>query len=238
MDKAAKTYLIIPAGGSGKRLNAPIPKQFLEINGIPIIIHTLLKFDILAENVNNSTSINTINKVIIAVNPDWIDFLEEKISEYSIKTPICFVPNGAERQDSVYNALKSSHCSDADYVLIHDAVRPNISKELIERIITEVKQYDGVIPVIPAKDTIKMIDENGIVSQTLERSKLVLVQTPQAFGYQKLLRAFEVALASGKVFTDDASIAEFNGLSVKTIPGEEGNIKITTQEDLKIEISD
>lgn len=219
-------YLIIPAGGVGKRMNADIPKQFIEIDKIPIIIHTLLKFD----------KISAINKIIIAIEPERREYMNTLMSKYNISTPVYFAGNGKERQDSVYNALTSDACSDADYVLIHDAVRPNVSEKLIEETIENVQIFGAVIPALPAKDTVKIIDEQGLVVSTPDREKVVLVQTPQAFRYSTVADAFRIALLSNQNFTDDASIAEFAGIKVKTVLGEVNNIKITNPEDLKISI--
>lgn len=224
MKDSKNIYLIIPAGGSGKRMNSPIPKQLIHINDAPIIIHTLKKFD----------NIKEINKIIIASDKDYIQELKSQIKLHQIKTDTFFVQNGIYRHNSVYNALNSDHCKDANYVLIHDAVRPNVSNFLINDIINSLKNYDAVIPAIPAKDTIKLIDDDSFVLSTLEREKLRHIQTPQAFKYNIIIDAFRLALSTENIFTDDSSIAEFAGIKVKVINGEESNIKITTQEDLKL----
>lgn len=217
------TIAIIPAGGSGKRMKADIPKQFLELRGVPIIIRTIDKLH----------KSKMFSKIIIPTHFEWIDFIKENLESRGIDIPVFFVPNGKERQDSIYNALISPYCASADYVLIHDAVRPKLSVDLIKRVVKEVHFYNAVIPVIPAKDTIKIVDKNGFVFKTLDRDKLRIVQTPQAFSYIELRKAYEQVMKLDKVFTDDSAIAEHCGISVKTIEGEERNIKITTPEDME-----
>ncbi len=223
MENLKNIYLIIPAGGSGKRMNSPIPKQFIEIDNVPIIIHTLRKFD----------KIKEINKIIISIAPEITEELKSYIHNFNIITPTYYVANGEFRHISVYNALVSEHCNNADYVLIHDAVRPNISSNLIHNIINSLSQYDSVIPVVPAKDTIKEVDKDNFIIRTLNREILRQVQTPQAFKYDIILKAYNQAITQNAIFTDDSAIAELAGEKVKAILGEESNIKITTTEDLK-----
>ncbi len=217
-----KTSLIIPAGGVGKRMGGEVPKQYLELNKVPILIHTIKNFE----------KFECIDSCIIAAHPDWHEFIYSKAEQFKVKLSVCCVDNGAERQYSVYNALKSKYCRSAEYVLIHDAVRPFVSKQLIKDLFKELENYSAVIPALPAKDTIKVLNDDGTVEKTLDRSKLCLVQTPQAFKKNVILKAFDTAINLGFLGTDDASIAEFCGITVKVIAGSAENYKITDRQDL------
>ena len=217
-----RTALIIPAGGIGKRLGGEVPKQYLELNSVPIFIHTIKNFE----------KFECIEACIIAAHPEWHEYIYDKIELFKVKIPVYCVENGTERQFSVHNALKSKYCDNIKYVLIHDAVRPFITKQLIKDIFAELEQFQAVIPAIPAKDTIKMMNDDGTVQSTLDRSKLCMVQTPQAFHKDAIVKAFDTAINLGFLGTDDASIAEFCGIPVKVIPGLPENIKITDRQDL------
>ncbi len=218
------TIVIIPAAGIGKRFDNHIPKQYFDLNGIPILIRTLKTFDLIPE----------IIKVILVIDPEWQSFVENKNFKFKVeKTPV-FVKGGKERQDSVANALFSNHLSNADIILIHDAVRPLFSVDLCHKVIAETKKYGAVIPAIKPTDTIKIIDENDFVSKTIDRSILRTIQTPQGFKKDILLIAYKNAKAKKLLFTDDASLVEAIGQKVKVINGEVTNIKITTPFDIQI----
>jgi 2-C-methyl-D-erythritol 4-phosphate cytidylyltransferase len=213
--------LIIPSGGVGKRFGGDIPKQYLEINSIPIIIRTIKAFE----------RIEPIENCIISAHKHWHDFILNQAEKHKIKMELYFAENGEQRQHSVYNAIKNKKCS-GDFVLIHDAVRPFICKDIIMSVINGLNNFEAVIPVIPAKDTIKEINPDGTVNKTLERSKLFLVQTPQGFKKDILIKAYDYAFKNNFIGTDDASIAEFSNILVKVVSGNSKNIKITNPEDI------
>lgn len=217
-----ETIAIIPAAGIGKRFDDHIPKQFFDLNGVPILIRTLQTFDLVPE----------IKKIILVLDPEWQSFIENKIFKYKVKKAPIFVKGGDERQESVANALFSNHLSGAEIVLVHDAVRPLFSVNLCQRVIEETKKYGAVIPALTPTDTIKVIDDNDFVDKTLDRKMLRSIQTPQGFKKDILMRAFENAKAKKIIFTDDASLVEDIGQKVKTIEGEATNIKITTPSDM------
>lgn len=218
------TIVIIPAAGIGQRFDEHIPKQFFDLNGIPILIRTLKTFDL----------ISAISKIVLVLDPEWQSFIENKIFKFKVNKTTVFVKGGKERQDSVANALFSNHLSNAEIVLIHDAVRPLFSVDLCQRIIRETEKYNAVIPAIKPTDTIKLIDKNNFVQKTLKRSILRNVQTPQGFKKDILIKAYKNAKAKELLFTDDASLVESIGQKVKIIDGEITNIKITTLYDLQI----
>jgi 2-C-methyl-D-erythritol 4-phosphate cytidylyltransferase len=214
------TYqVILPAAGQGKRMGAGINKLLLKLNSIPVIIHTLKVF----EEDERCTG------VILAVHPQ--DELEFKalINKYSIHKNIRFVPGGSERQNSIHNALKTV---DIDgIILVHDAARPFIQKEYIHRLVETATHTGAAIIGVPAKDTMKKVMD-GVVIETVERSSLWAVQTPQAFRISLLKRAYEQAENDQFIGTDDASLVERISYPITMVEGDYDNIKLTTPEDL------
>lgn len=215
------TVLIIPCGGSGKRFGGEIPKQYVELDKVPILFRSLQAF----------SATKMISSCIIAADEAWHSFILDNVKKYKLTFDVNCVTGGEQRQDSVMNALFSDYCSGADKVLIHDAVRPFVSSELIKNLINMLNIWSAVIPVIPVKDTIKVLDENGFVSSTPDRSRLAAVQTPEAFRYACLCDAFKANIQRQKMVTDDASLVELMGEKVKTIVGEAANFKITDRND-------
>ncbi len=207
--------VIIPAGGSGNRFGSKMPKQFTELVGIPIIIYTLKQFWI-------------CDNIIIASHPDWIEHLQSLVYEHSIPNVKAIVPGGKTRQESVYNALNQDVVKDSEVVLIHDAVRPFASKELIQSIMLSALEYGAAVPGLTPKDTIKQITKEYIINQTVDRNTLQMVQTPQGFRYKILRDAFEKAIENNFEGTDSSSLVEYLGHTIKVLEGEESNIKITT----------
>jgi len=216
--------VIIPAAGLGKRFGADLPKQYHLLGTKPLIIHTITLFDTLAEATN----------IIIPVANDWKDYLEDLLSKYKFNKKIVICHGGQERQDSIYNALNNSAANESDIVLVHDAVRPFASPELIKNVIISASRFGAAIPATMPKETIKQKDNSNMVRLTFVRSMLASVQTPQGFKKEILIDAYNKAIKSGFVGTDDASLAEHAGHKVKIIDGEETNIKITTPLDFDI----
>jgi len=208
-----KYAVIIAAGGSGQRFGQN--KQFFEIDGEPVIIRTIKKFQ------------SGFDQIIVVTSD--IDKMSEMISKYGLMVSN-MVLAGKERHDSINNGLSAIN-PDIEYVLVHDGARLNVSKGLIDRIKQTVVEKKAVIPVIKVKDTIKLIDKDGFVEKTLDRGKLAAVQTPQAFEVNILKEAYK--LERDEQITDDASLIEKSGQKVFVIEGEEDNIKLTTREDLK-----
>jgi 2-C-methyl-D-erythritol 4-phosphate cytidylyltransferase len=214
------TYqVILPAAGQGKRMGAGKNKLLLELDGIPVIIHTLKAF---AQD-------DWCAEIILAVNPqDELEF-KELLKKYNFQKGIRFVPGGDERQHSIYNALETV---DADgIILVHDAARPFIQKEYIHRLTETANLTGAAIIGVPAKDTMKKVID-GVVKETVERSSLWAVQTPQAFRISLLKSAYEKAKSETYIGTDDASLVERIPHPITIVEGDYDNIKLTTPEDL------
>jgi len=213
---------IIAAGGSGVRMNAEVPKQFLQLHDKPIIIHTLERFAGCPE----------VQKVILVIPEKEIPAADILLSKWNISGQIELIAGGETRQHSVWNGLNSIP-ENTDIVIVHDGVRPFVSEKTIHFCIEETRKYGAVITAIPVYDTVKEV-ENHTVSKTLDRSKLWRVQTPQGFKKELLAEAYKKARETNLTATDDSALVENIGHTVRVIPGEEKNIKITSPEDLII----
>ncbi len=216
--------VIIPAGGIGKRFGSTMPKQFIEMNGIPILIHTIRIFD----------KIDDVESIVIPVHNEWFTFTKEIIAKYECHKVKEVVIGGLERQDSVFNGIHTKSVQESEIVLVHDAVRPFASPLLVQNLINAAEDYGAAIPITIPKDTIKEKNNKGIVVRTLDRNKHCLVQTPQAFWYDIISKAYTEATKASFQGTDEASLVEFIGYKVSVVEGEETNIKITSPFDLKV----
>lgn len=218
-----KCSVVIPAGGLGKRFGGNIPKQYIEFAGKPILMHTISLFE----------SMEEISSIVVSVHTEWYTRTNEMIKQYGFKKVSELVIGGVERQDSVNNALHTQSVEESDVVLVHDAVRPLVTTKLIRKVIEVAEEFGAAIPYIRPKDTIKEITAREIVVKTIDRSKLVLVQTPQGFWPDILKNAYEKAKAANYIGTDSAQLLEFIGYKVAVVPGEDENIKITTPLDIR-----
>ncbi|MFA6571545.1 MAG: 2-C-methyl-D-erythritol 4-phosphate cytidylyltransferase [Bacteroidota bacterium] len=221
-----KIIAIIPAGGIGKRFDTELPKQFVTYKNEPIIIRTLRVFENIPE----------VEKIIIPLKADYNKLCMDLIQYFGIKKSIELVEGGQERQDSVANALEHPDAQNADFILVHDAVRPFATEDLIRRIIQSAIEFGASIPALQPTETIKQMDENNFVVQTFDRTKLATIQTPQGFKREIIMHAYQNAQQKMLKATDDAQLAEFAGYPVKVIEGEDSNIKITTKIDLSKDI--
>ncbi|MFC1650095.1 2-C-methyl-D-erythritol 4-phosphate cytidylyltransferase [Candidatus Latescibacterota bacterium] len=216
-------YGIIAAGGSGKRMGADVPKQLLELDGISIFERSLRPFIRCPE----------IEGIVIVAEADIFEHINEVVDGISDNTKsISVVKGGVERQDSVRNGLEAVP-EDVDVVVIHDAVRPFITAGLISECVRSAFDNGAVCVMRPLKETLKVVSDS-IVRETLDRSKLWIAQTPQAFGRKLLLKAHQNAVAKNITGTDDSMLVELLGKPVHVIEGSDMNIKITTPVDLKI----
>ncbi len=216
-----KNIVIIVCSGIGKRMNSSIPKQFIKIKEKPIICYTIDKF----ENCSN------IDEIIVVVNEEYIEFFKENIIiKYGYKKITKIVKGGKERLNSVYNGINVVDEKDS-IILIHDGVRPFIEEKDIVNIIKKTIKYDACVLGVKVKDTIKVC-ENNIIKNTPNRDNIWIAQTPQAFKYNIIKKAYDIAIKENKLATDDASLVEELGYNVIMIEGDYNNIKITTQEDL------
>ncbi|MGG0790513.1 MULTISPECIES: 2-C-methyl-D-erythritol 4-phosphate cytidylyltransferase [Bacillaceae] len=210
--------VVIPAAGQGKRMKAGKNKLFIELSGIPIIVYTLRVFE---EDPD-------CRGIILSINPAEKDYFSQLIAAYGLKKVKKLVMGGKERQQSVYNGLQ--HAGE-EIVLVHDGARPFINVGQISELTTAASLHGGAVIAVPVKDTIKKASNNKVV-ETVERSSLWAVQTPQAFRVSILKSAYEQAEAEAFLGTDDASLLERINEQVVIIEGNYDNIKITTQEDL------
>ena len=216
-----KNIAIIVCSGIGKRMNSNIPKQFIKIKEKPIICYTIEKF----ENCSN------IDEIIVVANEEYIEFFKEDIViKYGYKKITKIVEGGKERLNSVYNGINSVDEKNS-IILIHDGVRPFIEEKDIVNIIKKTMQYDACVIGVKSKDTIKVC-ENNIIKNTPNRDNIWLAQTPQAFKYNIIKKAYDIAIKENRLATDDSSLVEELGYNVIMIEGDYNNIKITTQEDL------
>jgi 2-C-methyl-D-erythritol 4-phosphate cytidylyltransferase len=212
--------VIIPAAGQGKRMNAGKNKQFILLGNLPVIIHTLSVFE----------QDSCCTGIILVTNEAEVATFKELLTIHQISKVQHIVFGGEERQHSVYNGLLKVE-SRSELVLVHDGARPFITVDKIHELVKETSTSGAAILAVPVKDTIKKVT-NGKVDETVERSSLWAVQTPQAFRVQLLLDAYKHASEMGLVGTDDASLVEQMDKPVKVVAGDYENIKLTTPEDL------
>jgi len=219
-----KSIALIPAAGMGKRMGASFNKQYLQLDGMPIVAHTVAVFE-------QSPLIDAIYLVIPA---EEIPYCREHVVEaYKFRKVAAIIPGGKERQHSVMNGLRGmgGYATDDDVVLIHDGVRPLITEEVLRESIAVASLYDGAVMAVQTKDTIKSV-ENGIITYTPDRNTLWQAQTPQTFRYSVIFSAHLAAEADHYLGTDDSSLVERTGGQVRIVQGDYHNIKLTTPEDL------
>ncbi len=216
---------VIVAGGSGTRMKANLRKQYLLLNGLPVLRRTLEVF----------AAEPAIDRICLVVPEDDVGYCRKKIvSEPTLLENIFVTKGGDERQQSVFNGLSFfNDLTNEDIVIIHDGVRPFVGTEEIKNAISAAEKYGAAIIAVPAFDTIKESD-GGFINKTLQREKIWLAQTPQAFKFSVIKQAHDEAKEKGFDGTDDASLVEFSGHKVKLVEGKRHNLKITTGEDLKL----
>lgn len=213
--------LIIPAAGSGTRMGLAHNKLFLPLAGRPLLWHTLRAF----------TACPGLEEIILAVRPTDREGLLDLIGSQALPVSVRLAEGGETRQQSVHNALKLvSEASES--VWVHDGARPFVTGGCLERLADALAMAPHAILGVPAKDTVKRVDASLRIAETLDRSALWLIQTPQCFTRTALVEAYERAEAEGYHGTDDASLMERYGYPVTVVPGDYFNIKITTPEDL------
>ena len=216
-----KTALVLAAAGKGTRMGTAESKQYLLLDGEPILMHTL----------RTCAALDEIDEIVIVAHADDRTRCEALVAAAGFAKPIRFGTGVGERQDSVFVGLQLVG-ADVEFVLVHDAVRPFIAPADIRACLAEAKQSGAAVLGVPVKDTIKIVDETGRVASTPDRKRLWHIQTPQAFRLQPLIEAHRRAQAEGVAVTDDAMLAEWVGIPVHVVPGSYTNLKITTPEDL------
>jgi 2-C-methyl-D-erythritol 4-phosphate cytidylyltransferase len=234
-----KVIAIIPAAGLGTRMaSAPsakgkkpaATKQFTELGGTPIVIHTLRKFAASPEVLEIYVALraNEIERFRVRLGKEAKDILQKKVR---------LVEGGEHRQHSVANALSSVSAADDDIVLVHDAVRPFVTEEIIRHVIRAAQKYGAAIAGLPAVDTVKQVErtsDGALVTATFPRERVVMAQTPQGFRYDVIKKAFDEAATDGFVGTDEASLVERSGHAVAVVMGSARNIKITAPADMEL----
>ncbi len=219
-----KTSVIIPAAGVGSRFGADIPKQFIEIDGAPVIVHTIRIFEMCPE----------VEHVVLPVHEEYINKMREMAIKYKLTKVREIIEGGETRQHSVLNGLETASAESSDIVLIHDAVRPLATPALVKKIIEQTEEFGAVIPALSPKETIKEVTKQGTVLKTMRREYLKMVQTPQGFWQELIYNAYVNATKAGFIGTDSASLVEFMSYKVQVIDGDDNNLKITTPMDRHI----
>lgn len=227
MNMKEKVTALILAAGQGKRMNSSIAKQFLMLEDKPVLFYSIKAFEE-----------SLVDEIILVCGQGQIDYCTDNIvSPYGFKKVINVIEGGEERYDSVNRALSS--IDSTGYVLIHDGARPFVSTDLINEVIDQVKEYRACIIAAPVKDTIKTVDKDGWIKGTPNRKHMWLAQTPQAFEYSSIRKAYKLLFEGNeserKMITDDAMVYErYINQPVKVVKGDYYNIKITTPEDMTI----
>jgi len=217
-----RTVAIIPAAGSGNRMNRDVSKQYLTLAGKPILVCTLEVFE----------ACPLVDALLVVVPSQDLESVRTDIlAPWNLKKVAGIIPGGKERQDSVRAGIEAL-AGDTELVIIHDAVRPFITAGLIENCIRAAEEEGAATVGVPAKDTVKEVGPDGRILRTCDRSLLWLTQTPQAFRRDIIESAHRAAVRDGFRGTDDTSLVERLGIAVRMIRGDYGNIKITTPEDL------
>lgn len=218
-------WAVVPAAGAGRRMGGALAKQFLRLNGRPILSHTLAVLE----------RVPAVAGVVVALPAEAIDDARRECLEpYGFTKPVILVPGGKERQDSVAAGVSEAVSRGAEMLVIHDAVRPLATPQLFERVIAAAHEHGAAAAGWPAVDTVKRADAEGRVLETLDRSELWLVQTPQAFRREVLLPALERGQAEKFYATDECGLVERYGGEVIMVKGEAHNMKITRPEDLTL----
>jgi 2-C-methyl-D-erythritol 4-phosphate cytidylyltransferase len=236
-----KVVTIIPAAGLGTRM-APVAaaakgkkrgttsKQFAELGGTPILIHTLRKF----------AAVDAVSEIWIALRENEIAGFRERLQSEGkdiLKKKIDLTVGGEHRQQSVHNALNAIDAHPDDIILVHDAVRPFVASEVIDGVIEAAKKYGAAIAGLPAVDTVKQVErtsEGALIKATIPRAAVVMAQTPQGFRYSVIKNAFDEAASDGFLGTDESSLVERSGHEVAVVMGSPRNIKITTPSDMEL----
>src|SRR5467141_2549323 len=223
---------ILPAAGLGTRMGAEMPKQFLELDGLPLLIFTLRRL----------AACPAITYFVIATRADEVDSIAALAAKENLGRPVRVVRGGDTRQDSVANALPEVP-PDADLILVHDAVRPLVTRAQIECVIAEALSCDAAILGVPAMDTVKEVKRGApqsgpgdvaLITATIPRERIVLAQTPQVFRASLLLEAFAKARQDGVSASDEAGLVERMGRDVHVVAGSERNLKITRPGDMEL----
>ena len=220
----------MPAGAKSKQNKAVPSKQFTELGGTPILIHTLRRF----------AGVDVVSGIWIALRENEIAGFRARLEKEApdvLKKKVELVVGGEHRQQSVECALNAFAATEDDIVLVHDAVRPFVTKAIIQEVIEAAEKYGAAIAGLPAVDTVKQVErtaEGALIKTTIPRADIVMAQTPQGFRYGVIKKAFDEASADGFVGTDESSLVERSGHDVAVVMGSPRNIKITAPADMEL----
>ncbi len=217
-----KVYAIIPSGGTGKRTNTPLPKQYMKFHRKELIAYTLEIFQ----------QSKQIDEIVIVAQKDYFELLNEIVEKYKLNKVTKIVEGGSERQHSVRKGLESIKAKEDDLIAVHDAVRPLLSPNILNKAIETAKEYENVVVAIKARDTLIKGEES--VAEYIDRNEIYYAQTPQIFLYKNLKAAFEKAAKENFIGTDESMLVKRAGCQVKIVEGSSLNIKITSDDDIEL----
>lgn len=217
-----KVYVIIPAGGKGKRGGTETPKQYIRFHGKEIIVYTL---EVFQKN-------NLVDEILIVAEPPYFSLLNEVKKKYNLTKISNIIEGGEERQDSVYNALKSIKADDDDLIAVHDAARPMLSDSILTKAINTAKEKGNALVCLKARDT--LLKGDHIVKEYVDRSEIYYVQTPQIFKYKDLKKAMKKAYESNFIGTDESMLIKELGIDINIVEGSMLNFKVTTATDIEM----
>jgi 2-C-methyl-D-erythritol 4-phosphate cytidylyltransferase len=217
-----RVFAVIPAGGKGKRGGTETPKQYLKFHGKELIVYTL---EVFQKN-------KLVDEIIISAEPSYFSLLEEIKKKFSLTKISKIVEGGKERQDSVYNALKSLNANDDDLIAVHDAARPLLPDDILTKAINTAKEKGNALVCLKARDTLLKGDQ--IVKEYVDRSEMYYVQTPQIFKYGDLMKAMQKAYEKNFIGTDESMLIKELGIDINIVEGSMLNFKVTTATDIEI----
>jgi len=217
-----KTFVIVPAGGKGKRGGSTTPKQYIRFHGKELIVYTL---EVFQKN-------NLVDEIIIAAESPYFSLLNKIKKDYNLTKITQLVEGGEERQDSVNNALKAIKADDSDLVAVHDAARPLLSDSILTKAINTAKEKGNALVCLKARDTLLKGDK--IVKEYVDRSEMYYVQTPQIFRYKDLKKAMKNAYEKNFIGTDESMLIKELGIDINIVEGSMLNFKVTTMTDIEI----
>lgn len=219
------TVAIVAAGGSGSRLPAAEPKQFLELSGKPLLAHTVARLE----------ESELVGRLVLVLPREGFEGYRERMTPWLGKDKFLeIVPGGESRQQSVWAGLSVIPPTFEGLALVHDGARPLVSRKVIRDVIEAAERFGGALAALPVEETLKEVGSDTAVSGTVDRQRFYRAQTPQCFRYGILRRAFDKARADGFVGTDEAQLVERLGSPVRVVPGSVRNLKVTTREHLAL----
>jgi 2-C-methyl-D-erythritol 4-phosphate cytidylyltransferase len=217
-----KTYVIIPAGGKGKRGGTETPKQYIRFHGKELIVYTL---EVFQKN-------NLVDEIIISAEPPYFSLLNKIAKDYNLTKITQLIEGGDERQDSVNNALKAIKADESDLIAVHDAARPLLSDSILTKAINTAKEKGNALVCLKARDTLLKGDQ--IVKEYVDRSEMYYVQTPQIFRHKDLKKAMKKAYEKNFLGTDESMLIKEIGIDINIVEGSMLNFKVTTMTDIEI----